>query len=70
MDWKFIISKPAMTYMEKLIKGMVMTAVILTTCWTGLAILIPEITGTVFLGGLLVITGIAVFIGQFTAWDG
>ena len=70
MDWKFIISKPATTYVEKLIKGMVISAVVLTTCWTGLAILVPEITGTVFVGGLLIIAGVAVFIGQLMAWDG
>ena len=69
MDWKFIISEPATTYVERLIKGMVMTAVVLTTCWTGLAVLVPEITGTVFFGGLLIIVGVSVFIGQLMAWD-
>ncbi len=70
MDWTLLFSKPAKTYMEKLVKGMVMTAVILTTCWVGVAILTPKITAVIFFGGLLVIAGISVFIGQFIAWDG
>jgi hypothetical protein len=70
MDWTSLFSKPAKTYMEKLVKGVVMTAIILTTCWVGLAILIPEITATIFFGGLLITAGISVFIGQFMAWDG
>lgn len=69
-DWGFLLSRKAETYTEKLVRGMVMTTVVLTTIWTGLAVLVPEITVTIFLGGLLIVAGIAVFMGQFMAWDG
>jgi len=69
-DWGFLLSRKAETYTEKLVRGMVMTTVVLTTIWTGLAILVPDITATIFLGGMLVVVGIAVFMGQFMAWDG
>ena len=70
VDWKFLLNRKAETYTEKLVRGMVMSAVILTTIWIGLAVLVPEITVTVFLGGMLIIVGAAVFMGQFMAWDG
>ena len=69
MDWNFLL-RPATTYTEKFVKGIVMTITILTTCWIGLAILVPKITGTIFVGGLLVIAGVSVFVGQLIAWDG